>query len=79
MISHLIKEDSDEGISPVPTADVESKVVRVWKVAGCYHMNPEIAMLQIGQIKIFRSRLPCSTFFIRFLSDPSPIIGNACQ
>ena len=60
MISHLIKEDSDEGISPVPTADVESKVVRVRKVAGCYHMHPEIAVLQIGQIKILTSRLPLS-------------------
>ena len=63
MISHLIKEDSDEGISPVPTADVESKVVRVWKVAGCYDMHPQIAMLQIGQIKIFTSWIPWSTFF----------------
>ena len=60
MISHLIKEDSDEGISPVPTADVESKVVRVRKVTGCYHMHPEIAVLQIEQIKILTSRLPLS-------------------
>jgi len=44
---HLIKEDSDEWVGQIPSLDVESKVVGVWKILGFFYMDPQIPMLRL--------------------------------